>query len=360
MAAIIRVLAVSSMASCLLLLASGCSGSPDLVGKDQLAQDPPTQVRCLLAPAELDFGLVFSGDTNERLVQIKNTGATPLSILSAKSTCGCIAVEVGEKEVAPQSSADVRIWLALENYSPEAVDGSVILETNDPATPRQEITVTAKLQPELVVEPGMLDFGRVRRGQAYSQTLLVRQNGRRKLEITGVDSSPGITATCKAVETPDAAEDSPKAYEIDVTLEPALEKGTFSGRLTLFTNIARASKLPVEVRAEFVGIEYSITPSLFVFGPISPGADAGLITVTGAGALEIARAESTIPDLQTGVFPVEPGRIYEIRFTAAESANVGTKVGKLLLELREGQLSETCSVNIYGRVARVAESKATD
>lgn len=361
MAAIIRTLAVISTALLLAPVLSACSESPNVVGKDPPAEIPPTEVsQCVLDLSELDFGVVFAGDTNERVVQIKNTGTVPLSILSVKSTCGCIKIDASEKEIPPKSSANVSVSLALENYNRDAVNGRITLETNDPATPRQEIAVTAKLQSELVVEPEILDFGKVKRGQAHSRTLRVRQNGRQVLEITGVDSSPEIKATYKPVETSDSAVDSPKAYEINVTLEPALEKGAFSGRLTLLTNIARVSKFPVEVRAEFIGIQYSITPSLFVFGPVPPGADAGLIKVTGAGALEITRAETTVPDLQANVFSVEPGRIYEIRFKAAERASVGTKVGKLILGLREGQLSETCSVNIYGRVARVAESKATD
>ena len=67
------------------------------------------------AEAEYDFGEVFEGAVIERKFRFTNTGAVPLLISNARSTCGCTVPEWPETPIAPGDEGVINVRFDTKN-----------------------------------------------------------------------------------------------------------------------------------------------------------------------------------------------------------------------------------------------------
>jgi hypothetical protein len=58
---------------------------------------------------EFDFGKINGGQMVNHVFKFKNTGNTPLVILSAKASCGCTVPEYTKDPVAPGESGEIKV-----------------------------------------------------------------------------------------------------------------------------------------------------------------------------------------------------------------------------------------------------------
>lgn len=69
--------------------------------------DTNSLARITFSETEFDFGEVNEGDVVEHKFQFKNTGNAPLTILKARSTCGCTIPEYPEEPIPPGGSGEI-------------------------------------------------------------------------------------------------------------------------------------------------------------------------------------------------------------------------------------------------------------
>lgn len=87
-----------------------------------------------------DFGMISQGDTVLHTFVFKNTGTAPLSILSARGSCGCTVPSYSKTPVAPGESGKV----AVKFNSAGKLGGqnkTVTLITNDPVSKQVILTL---------------------------------------------------------------------------------------------------------------------------------------------------------------------------------------------------------------------------
>lgn len=319
----------------------------------------PTQVphaRLTLSVEELDFGEVWADEEPSKTVLVGNAGDEALEINGLHTTCRCARASISKTMLQPGESTELTVTLALHDYRSNMVKSKVILCTNDPACDIQYIAVRGRIRPEFVVEPPQLDFGRVKRGQSPARTLTVCGSGHIEVKITGVEAPPGLTAFVVAPSRKDQEKGTdkptsrPDRQDIQVQIAPEARAGRLSKKLILLTNLKRVPKFPVRVTAQVVGIEYTIKPRVLVFGPSPPGAEAGVVDVAGLNELEVIDATCTVEDITLGVEVLEPRKRHRIKVILKDKATPGTKIGRILLKLKEGPLVETKHVTVYGTV----------
>lgn len=120
--------------------------------------------RLEVAPATFDFGKISLKEKKQTSFLIKNSGASPLIISGAKTSCDCTTArfKIGEKESPvfgmhepPSWSATLEVGETEELvvfYEPKVhpvtgpITREVSLFSNDPASPEKKVTIYAQVE----------------------------------------------------------------------------------------------------------------------------------------------------------------------------------------------------------------------
>ncbi len=95
-----------------------------------------------------DFGEVGSHQVFSRTFVIANAGQSPLIIERASTTCGCTVADFTAAEIPPGKVALMTLQLdtGYHDLSGTTVRRGVMIETNDPDLPIQEIWIQASIR----------------------------------------------------------------------------------------------------------------------------------------------------------------------------------------------------------------------
>jgi hypothetical protein len=116
------------------------------VGK--IVSDPSGEPNIQISEYFYDFGSVSSTQVLTRTFIIANTGLSPLIIQQSFTTCGCTTAEFTAKEIPPGKVAlmTLRFDPAFHSMAGTTVRRGVIIYTNDPNHPTQEIWIQVSIR----------------------------------------------------------------------------------------------------------------------------------------------------------------------------------------------------------------------
>src|SRR5687768_3267337 len=133
-----------------------------------------------------DFGVVAKGEKLSWTFGIKNTGTADLEILAARPACGCTVAEF-DKVIKPGQTGKV-----VSNVDTTAFTGpiakSVTLETNDPAAPTAQVTISATVKPYVDVHPAGFVRYNMLQGDVETQSVTLYSEESEPFEIVRVES----------------------------------------------------------------------------------------------------------------------------------------------------------------------------
>lgn len=114
----------------------------------QTFSDPANEPSVQLSENFYDFGSVSSTQVLTRTFIISNTGKSPLIIQESYTTCGCTTAEFTAKEIPPGKVAlmTLRFDPAFHSMSGTTVRRGVVIHTNDPNHPTQEIWIQVSIR----------------------------------------------------------------------------------------------------------------------------------------------------------------------------------------------------------------------
>lgn len=141
-----------------------------------------------------DFGNVLEGERLEHVFVLENTGAGRLFIEEVRSTCGCTAAVVAEKEVPPGGTT--RIEVKFDTRGRRGKNQKTITVTsNDPQSPSLRLDITAQVESLLALSPGHLQLT-AQHGETVTQEswLEGRRAADARLVVKG-GTIPGLTAS---------------------------------------------------------------------------------------------------------------------------------------------------------------------
>lgn len=121
---------------------------PAVASISQPIINPADEPRIQISEKFYDFGTVSSTQILSRTFIISNTGKSPLIIKESYTTCGCTTAEFSAKEIPPGKVAlmTLRFDPSFHNMSGSTVRRGVIIYTNDPELPTQEIWIQASVR----------------------------------------------------------------------------------------------------------------------------------------------------------------------------------------------------------------------
>jgi len=167
----------------------------------------------MLSPGQVDFGTVAQGDKSTKALTLRYTGTqkdwkiTDAPVVSSKQ------LDVEVKEAARGFvSTDYSINVTLKDSADaKPMFETIMLKTNDPATPTITIGVTGVVLPPVTIYPAVVEFANVKPGEVALAKVMVRAKAE-CLISSGTENDSGLS-----IETFDAKH---QLHVVTVRYEP--------------------------------------------------------------------------------------------------------------------------------------------
>ena len=208
-----------------------------------------------------DFGEMGPGGTNKCEFKFKNTGSGLLKIERIQSTCGCTVPELKKKEYAPGEEGIITVTFHAPAAKSKTTKHLYII-SNDPKTPRAEITIKAEVVVKVEISPENVEL-RLDEKNAGMPNLVIKSLDNREFSIRSISISPQNVMTIPFNPTDKATE---------FTLEPVVDKEklnqTNAGIIQIRTDHPQAGTLIVRYRAI---PEYEVSRPRIILQNVTPG-----------------------------------------------------------------------------------------
>lgn len=198
----------------------------------------------VVGPNVRDFGTVLQAEKMSANFTLRNTSASPITIVETVRSCGCTVARFGALELGPGETTWAAMTLETGSNRGDITSTTEILyRAGGPETgPPVALTLKARVRPDYEVSPLRLTFGP---GLPNSQTLLVRPGVLQDLQITRVV----VSGRCLEIRL--RKEQAEGGRTVEVVYRSDLHHVDEPARtLMLETNSRRAAKysVPVVVR----------------------------------------------------------------------------------------------------------------
>ena len=121
-------------ASLVLVSLSGCTRDDKSAAPAQSSQAVSAQPNISFDKEVFNYGKVTEGDKVKHVFKVSNTGKAPLEIKRVRASCGCTAVVLKEKKLAPGASTEIEATFDTSRRSGPQKK-TITVQSNDPNRP---------------------------------------------------------------------------------------------------------------------------------------------------------------------------------------------------------------------------------
>lgn len=247
------------MRTCILLAALFWVGTP-----------APAQewARRMFDHTEFDFGTVARGAKAEHRFPLENIYREDVHILSITSTCGCTKPTITKDLLPSLAKGEIVATLDTRSFIGHK-EAAIKVKFDQPFPAEVILKVSCYIRSDVVVQPGVIDFGTVPQGAPLERVASVDYAGRRDWQVVAVEvSNPHLDV--EMVEN--ARNEGQVNYRLSVKLKPDTPAGYFKDQLVLVTNDTnpRTARVPVPIEAS-VAPSLTLRPSPLNLGVVSAG-----------------------------------------------------------------------------------------
>jgi len=136
--------------------------NPNLAGKGRLTFASTTQ----------ETGEILDTTVTKLTYLFRNTGSGPLTITQVKPSCGCTVPELSKKTYMPGEQGNLNVAFDPRGKH-GAVSRSITIFTDSDATPNSQIVVHSLVKPVIIIEPMVLPFDAVTKGEGATKEFKV-------------------------------------------------------------------------------------------------------------------------------------------------------------------------------------------
>lgn len=132
----------------------------------------------------VDFSEVALGETREVRLQVFNAGSRPVTVLSVVIECPCLRGKMENPVLLPGGSAILRLsFTGLPGK--RSYDTYASLVTDETGPSRYDLRVKGRVKQDYWIEPEVLAFGMIPRGQARTLEASIRRADGAPFELRG-------------------------------------------------------------------------------------------------------------------------------------------------------------------------------
>lgn len=238
-----------------------------------------------------NFGPVPRGAVVRHNFVMTNRYAESLTILNVRASCGCTSGRASATTVAPGQSVNIEAQMDTRNFvGRKATKLTLTFLTASGKSAEVQLAVVSEILPDIVLNPGTMDFGAVSKGQAPTLTMTIERVGAPGWKFERMIASPRIL---KAVDARlDEVERSAArvVYRLTVSLKTGVAAGYLRDEIRILTNDPSSPNVPVMVTAQVRGT-LSATPSLLALGRASAAGATGRYLVRSSRPFAIKSIE---------------------------------------------------------------------
>jgi len=202
-----------------------------------------------------DFGNVPHGTQMLHKFPFKNVYAVPLDVTITRISCNCTTAETSTQRVAPHGSGSIDVRMNGRVFINSRTVYVHVQFSNPQFYSTAALKVSANSRPDIVFNPGQVNFGVVPQGQGAAQDITVEYAGTFpwKVENQVVTNGLPVEAKVELLRTDPGI----VGYKISVSLKADTPPGVLKGEMFLRTNDPASPLLPVL-------IEGNVQPALTV------------------------------------------------------------------------------------------------
>ena len=351
---------LSLLPFCALLLTiaiSGCGDDKTIVG----AQDAILVVN----PTNISFENVMLGDESSQPLSISNKGTGLLTIRTLELRgSGEFFLDAPSTPIEIEGGGEI---LLNVTYAPSDIgrdEGYVFIESNSNSNPQAIVNIaTLSVEPEILVTPNPISFGRVPSGQTEIKTAKITNIGQAPLHFDSIDitGSPDFTLKIKTTDEITPAELDPGgSFEMEVIYAPPTD-GPDTADLLIFSDDTDEGELRVPILANGAAPVLVVSPDSIDFGETFVGGiKSQTVTLTNLGqqmleiySIELVEGEGKFfiehipPELEGGFVEIayESSITFQVNY-APDSLEAHT--GKIVLSSNDDAF-ETFEIPLFGR-----------
>jgi hypothetical protein len=315
-----------------------------LLGGSMLAAQTttPTEKDTLFESTKHDFGTVPRGAQLLHRFAWKNCEKFRLEVSDLRASCGCATAVAQPRIVEPGQKGVIEVLVDAKKFvGQKTVHVQVMLTGERPQAVTLELAVHCR--PDIVYNPGEVNFGVVPVGSAATQSIEIEYAGQLEWRVEEL-ASPHAHLTARYEEM--YRKPGQVGYRVHVTLNPDAPAGDFKHELQLRTNDPGTKVIPVLVQAT-LRPRLLITPSPVHFGTVKENqAVTRRFVVRADKPFQILRIEG-LPARVTVSKPSAPALVQTVSVTW--TPEVATELNAELTLVTDLDAHGTSKVLIHGQ-----------
>jgi hypothetical protein len=279
------------------------------------------QPKIELQTTAYDMGVVPSTEIAVRKMKIFNRGEAPLKIDRIATSCGCTTGEMEQSLIPPGGEANLVIRVDPKRIPGFYANKALTVHNNDPANPHPVINVVTHVEPEVEIDPEILDFGTVQLGESAKATVRVRQMQDAPFELSGAvfqRDPPFLHVTQALAPETEWRRPGKREYVITVDILPSAPSGPYDEWVILSTNLTRMQQMPLKFKGIVVG-PYEFVPRTVTMRGVAPGTPlTHVLTLTGKQDLRVIEVTNSNTAVQITHGPGEKPNTVTFGFTVPQ------------------------------------------
>lgn len=277
----------------------------------------------LVPEKSFEFGTVARGSQLRHSFKLINTTSQEIHIASWRAKCGCTEIKVGAQTVPPGTQTVIEATLDTTKFVGFKPSG-LTLVLDRPEFVEIDLAMSCFIRGDVLLNPGVVDFGAVARGSSPSLTLgLTYAGGDPNWQVTKVHT---ISPHIKAKLVPLVSSAGGVQYQVVATLNPTAPPGFFKDEITLLTNDQSAPSIPISVAAN-VQSAVMVYPSILNLNYVKAGGtvtrDILVRSLDTSKPFKVVKADSTKPDLSASKPPEAAGALHRMKVTFTAPSQPG-------------------------------------
>lgn len=240
-------------------------------GKVKKSDKTPTEIEKLSSDQnpeiffdnpDFNFGKIFKGEKVKHIYKFENRGKSILEISKVKSSCGCTAAILTDKNVPPGKTGEIKATFNSGSYRGN-VKKNITVTSNDPNSPTYRLSISGEIIEEISAKPHNINFGSISINEETDKTVTITSLTEPGFNIKKITSSkPFVNASI--------AEQNEAGYNINVALKGNHQIGRFSGNIHMETDSPRQPKVTIPFFGEIIG-DITTYPKRIYYGTVTKG-----------------------------------------------------------------------------------------
>ena len=201
-----------------------------------------------------DFGKVKEGQVKTHVFVFDNTGEAALHIKRVRTSCGCAAALISDKEVEPGKQGELKVTFNSRGYEGN-IAKYIYVETNDRSQPVKQLQISASIEvpprPRIDLDRYSVDSGLILEGEPIPATALIKNKGERELKLSFSHRDATYLYKGKPIES-ELRIAAGKEAEVEIKIPPRAKKGLIREYILLKSNDTRRPNLSLYVSGYIV------------------------------------------------------------------------------------------------------------